>query len=219
MNKKGEFTMGREFVEIFDEWVDSYDASVSGQDPEYRDVFEKYEEILSGVANKSFGTVVEFGTGTGNLTAKLIDEGHKVIGIEPNDAMRAVTAKRFPNLVLIDGDLLDFEAPQKVDTFVSSYVFHHLKDNEKENALSTYANILPVGGKIVFADTVFTSEEAKQAQILKERARGFNNVADDLEREYYTTIPALTKSFEKAGFDVQFEQMNDFVWLMDATKK
>ena len=132
--------MGREFVEIFDDWVDSYDASVSGQDPEYRDVFEKYEEILSGVANKSFGTVVEFGTGTGNLTAKLIDEGHNVIGIEPNDAMRAVTAKRFPNLVLIDGDLLDFEAPQKVDTFVSSYVFHHLKDNEKEKALLTYAS-------------------------------------------------------------------------------
>ena len=211
--------MGREFVEIFFLFLDSYDASVSGQDPEYRDVFEKYNDILSAVANKSFGTVVEFGTGTGNLTAKLIDEGHNVIGIEPNDAMRAVTAKRFPNLVLIDGDLLDFEAPQKVDTFVSSYVFHHLKDNEKEKALSTYATILPVGGKIVFADTVFTSEEAKQAQISKERARGFNNVADDLEREYYTTIPVLTKSFEKAGFDVQFEQMNDFVWLMDAIKK
>ena len=211
--------MGREFVEIFDEWVNSYDASVSGQDPEYRDVFEKYNEILSAVANKSFGTVVEFGTGTGNLTAKLIEAGHSVIGIEPNDAMRSVTAKRFPDLALIDGDLLDFEAPQKVDTFVSSYVFHHLKDNEKEKALSTYATILPVGGKIVFADTVFTSEEAKQAQILKERARGFNNVADDLEREYYTTIPVLKKSFEKAVFDVQFEQMNDFVWLMDATKK
>jgi putative AdoMet-dependent methyltransferase len=211
--------MGREFVEIFDKWVDSYDASVSGQDPEYRDVFEKYDEILSAVAKKSFGTVVEFGTGTGNLTAKLVEAGHSVIGIEPNEAMRTVTAKRFPDLVLIDGDLLAFKTPQKVDTFVSSYVFHHLKDHDKEKALSTYANLLPVGGKIVFADTVFTSEVAKQAQISKERARGYNNVADDLEREYYTTIPNLTQAFEKAGFDVHFEQMNDFVWLMDATKK
>jgi putative AdoMet-dependent methyltransferase len=211
--------MGREFVEIFDKWVDSYDASVSGQDPEYRDVFEKYDEILSAVTKKSFGTVVEFGTGTGNLTAKLVEAGHSVIGIEPNEAMRNVTAKRFPDLVLVDGDLLDFEIPQKVETFVSTYVFHHLKDHDKEIALSTYANLLPVGGKIVFADTVFTSEVAKQAQISKERARGFNNVADDLEREYYTTIPILTQAFEKAGFDVHFEQMNDFVWLMDATKK
>jgi putative AdoMet-dependent methyltransferase len=211
--------MGREFVEIFDKWVHSYDASVSGQDPEYRDVFEKYDEILSAVAKKSFGTVVEFGTGTGNLTAKLVEAGHLVIGIEPNEAMRNVTAKRFPDLLLVDGDLLDFEIPHKVDTFVSSYVFHHLKDYDKEKALSTYANILPVGGKIVFADTVFTSEEAKQAQISKERARGFNNVADDLEREYYTTIPVLTQAFENAGFTVLFEQLNDFVWLMDATKK
>ena len=211
--------MGREFVDIFDDWVHSYDASVSGKDPEYRDVFDKYEEILSAVAAISFGTIVEFGTGTGNLTAKLIDAGHSVIGIEPNEAMRKVTAKRFPKLEIVDGDLLAFERPQKVDTFVSSYVFHHLKDTEKENALVTYASILPVGGKIVFADTVFVSEEAKQAQITKERARGFNNVADDLEREYYTTIPVLTQAFEKAGFDVQFEQMNDYVWLMDATKK
>jgi putative AdoMet-dependent methyltransferase len=211
--------MGREFVNIFDDWIHSYDASVSGQDPEYRDVFDKYEEILSAVAAKSIGTIVEFGTGTGNLTAKLIDAGFPVIGIEPNEAMRKVTAKRFPELTIVDGDLLAFETPQKVDTFVSSYVFHHLTDTEKENALNTYASILPVGGKIVFADTVFVSEEAKQAQITKERARGYNNVADDLEREYYTTVPVLKQAFEKAGFEVQFEQMNDYVWLMDATKK
>ncbi|MCZ8537523.1 class I SAM-dependent methyltransferase [Paenisporosarcina quisquiliarum] len=211
--------MGREFVNIFDDWIHSYDASVSGQDPEYRDVFDKYEEILSAVAAKSIGTIVEFGTGTGNLTAKLIDAGFPVIGIEPNEAMRKVTAKRFPELAIVDGDLIAFETPQKVDTFVSSYVFHHLTDTEKENALNTYASILPVGGKIVFADTVFVSEEAKQAQITKERARGYNNVADDLEREYYTTVPVLKQAFEKAGFEVQFEQMNDYVWLMDATKK
>ena len=211
--------MGREFVNIFDDWVHSYDASVSGEDPEYRDVFDKYDEILSAVAAKSFGTIVEFGTGTGNLTAKLIDAGHSVIGIEPNDAMRAVTAKRFPELLILNGDLLAFDPPNTVDTFVSSYVFHHLKDSEKEDALTRYADVLSAGGKVVFADTVFTSEEAKQAQISKERARGYNNVADDLEREYYTTIPILSQAFEKAGFDVQFEQMNDYVWLMDATKK
>jgi len=211
--------MGREFVEIFDEWVESYDASVTGQDPEYRDVFEKYEEILSAVTEKSFGTVVEFGTGTGNLTAKLIEAGYKVTGIEPNEAMRKVTGERFPEISVIDGDLLEFDAPQNIDTFVSTYVFHHLTDAEKVKAIKKYASLLSKGGKVVFADTVFTTEEAKQAQIDKERSRGFNNVADDLEREYYTTIPVLTEAFENAGFEVRFDRMNDFVWLMDATKK
>lgn len=212
--------MGREFVDIFDGWADSYDASVSGKDPEYRDVFEGYETILSEVANRVSGTIIEFGTGTGNLTAKLLEVGFSVIGIEPNTKMLEVTAKRFPSINLIDGDLLEFDVQsENIDAFVSTYVFHHLTDNEKGMALKKYANLLSKNGKVVFADTVFLTEEAKQAQIAKERNRGFLNVVEDLEREYYTTIPKLKELFTEAGFQVKFVKMNDYVWLMDATKK
>ena len=57
------------------------------------------------------------------------------------------------------------------------------------------------------------------AQIEKERARNFHKVADDLEREYYTTVSVLKNLFDDAGFEVRFKQLNDFVWLMEATKK
>ncbi|WP_210468360.1 class I SAM-dependent methyltransferase [Sporosarcina sp. 6E9] len=212
--------MGREFIDIFDEWIDSYDASVAGKDPEYRDVFEGYDEILADVANKSSGTVLEFGTGTGNLTAKLVDKGLTVIGIEPNDAMRQLTSERFPTLKIIDGDLLDFEVDGLlIDTIVSTYVFHHLTDVEKGVALKKYAELLEENGKVIFADTMFITEGAKKAQIAKERSRGFHNVADDLEREYYTTVPVLMDLFMKAGFDVACKQMNDYVWILNATKK
>ena len=87
--------MGREFVDIFDEWIYSYDASVAGEDPEYREVFERYDEILQDVTSKAIGTVLEFGTGTGNLTAKLVDAGHQVIGIEPNTVMRLSNDRTF----------------------------------------------------------------------------------------------------------------------------
>ena len=211
--------MGREFVDIFDDWADSYEASVAGEEPEYRDVFEGYDSILNAVTTRVSGTVVEFGTGTGNLTAKLIEAGISVIGIEPNTKMRQATAERFPSIKVMDGDLLEFEAEtESIDAFVSTYVFHHLTDEEKREALQKYAELLPTNGKVVFADTAFISQEAKQAQIVKERARGFHHVADDLEREYYTTIPILTKLFNEAGFQVQFTQMNDFVWLMDGKK-
>ena len=212
--------MGREFVDIFDEWIDTYDASVYGNDPEYRDVFEGYETILSEVAKRVSGTVIEFGTGTGNLTAKLTEAGYSVIGIEPNTKMRNLTAKRFPTIEIVDGDLLQFHVPsERIDAIVSTYVFHHLTDDEKGNALKEYAKILSANGKVVFADTAFISEEAKQEQIMKERNREYHQVADDLEREYYTTIPILTKLFNDAGFQVSFKKMNDYVWLMDAIKK
>lgn len=220
MFQKGVLKMGREFVNIFDGWADSYDASVSGKDPEYRDVFNGYETILNEVAQRVSGTIIEFGTGTGNLTAKLMEAGFSVIGIEPNIKMLEVTAKRFPSIQVIDGDLLEFKVVNEhIDAIVSTYVFHHLTDEEKGLALKKYANLLPKNGKVVFADTVFLTEAAKQAQISKERNRGFLNVVEDLEREYYTTIPILEELFTEAGFQVEFVKMNDYVWLMDATKK
>ncbi|KXH81753.1 bifunctional 2-polyprenyl-6-hydroxyphenol methylase/3-demethylubiquinol 3-O-methyltransferase UbiG [Sporosarcina sp. HYO08] len=212
--------MGREFIDIFDEWIHVYDATVAGEDPEYRDVFNKYDEILNAVAQKVIGTVLEFGTGTGNLTTKLIDAGHQVIGIEPNRVARQLTQKRFPSIPIKDGDLLDFETDGlQIHTVTSSYVFHHLTNEEKGIALKKYAELLPTGGKIIFADTVFSSDQALQDQIAKERARGFHVVADDLEREYYTTIPVIRDLFTEAGFQVTFEKMNDYVWLMDASKQ
>ena len=211
--------MSREFVDIFDDWIHSYEASVSGKDPEYRDVFEGYDNILNEVASRAVGTVLEFGTGTGNLTAKLVERGHDVIGFEPNSAMRQITMDRLPSVEIKDGDLLIFETDGvPVDTIVSTYVFHHLTDIAKGEALKKYSELLSTTGKIVFADTVFVTEEAKQAQIIKERSRGFHKVADDLEREYYTTLPVIMKLFIDAGFEVACKQLNDYVWLIDATK-
>lgn len=210
--------MGKEFLHIFDEWAEQYDASVSGQDPQYADVFERYEEILEAVATRVQGTVIEFGPGTGNLTKRVLEKGVEVIPVEPHDKMRELFQERYTDLQVQEGDLLEFAVPeQPIHGFISSYVFHHLTDEEKGIALKKYASILPVNGKVVFADTAFITEEAKQNQIDKEKGRGFAAVAEDLEREYYTTIPVLESLFKEAGFTVTFTQMNDYVWLMDAT--
>jgi putative AdoMet-dependent methyltransferase len=134
--------------------------------------------------------------------------------------MRQVTSERFQTLKIIDGDLLEFEVDGlTIDTIVSTYVFHHLTDVEKGVALKKYSELLEENGRVIFADTMFITEDAKQAQIVKERSRGFHNVADDLEREYYTTVPVLMDLFMKAGFDVACKQMNDYVWILNATKK
>lgn len=211
--------MGREFVEIFDNWVHTYDESVSGLDPEYAAVFENYEVILAEVAKKAEGPVVEFGTGTGNLTAALLERGHHVVGVEPNAAMRNVAKEKFPELLLLDGDFLDFNLPDSPKSFVSSYAFHHLTDEEKAEAIQRYASILPRGGKVVFADTVFESEEAKQGRIVYEEGEGHLNLVEDLKREYYTTVPVLEAIFQENGFDITFTPLNDYVILMDATKR
>ena len=211
--------MGREFVGIFDEWVHTYDDSVSGKDEEYKDVFVKYNEILQAVADAAVGPVVEFGVGTGNLTEKLLGRGLEVVGIEPNQAMREVVAEKLKELTVTDGDFLEFDAGATPRSFVSSYAFHHSTDAEKARAFQIYAAQLPAGGKVVFADTLFESEDAKKEIIAFEQARGHANLVEDLNREYYTTVPVMEKLITDAGFTAELSKMNNYVFLIDATKK
>ncbi|WP_018663816.1 class I SAM-dependent methyltransferase [Heyndrickxia acidiproducens] len=211
--------MGTEFNELFDEWSYSYDETVSGHDAEYEEVFFQYDKILKTVAAHARGTVVEFGVGTGNLTSKLLRRGLDVIGIEPSANMRKIAQSKHPDVKIIDGDFLNFHVPKKVDSFVSTYAFHHLTDEEKTAAISNYSRQLNPGGKIVFADTIFITQEAKEEMIQEAMRRGFKRLAEDLQREYYTIVPVLASIFEDHHFSVSFRQLNRFVWLIDAELK
>jgi len=212
--------MGREFLEIFEQWADSYDETVIGNDIEYKEVFSNYEKILEEVATRSFGHVVEFGVGTGNLTKRLLERGLKVTGIEPSPSMRKLAQEKIGSEAVIkDGDFMTFTVEENADTLVSTYAFHHLTDEEKAEAVSSYGKLLSDGGKIVFADTMYESEEHYQQAISDAMQNGFHNLANDLKTEYYTTIPVLKKILEDNGFQVSFTRFNDFVWLMEGVKR
>lgn len=211
--------MGREFIPLFDDWAEFYEDTVSGHDVEYKEVFKDYDKILQTVALKSKGTVLEFGVGTGNLTEKLISLGRDVYGVEPSKAMREKTKARFMDMHLYDGDFINFpELPVKVDTIVSTYAFHHLTDEEKDAAIKLYSTLLDDHGKIVFADTAFVNEEHRKERHRIVQEQGYENLLADLKREFYTTLEMLERLFEKHGFQVTFEKMNSYVWLMEAVK-
>lgn len=212
--------MGREFLEIFEQWADSYDETVIGHDLEYKEVFSHYEQILEAVAARSFGHVVEFGVGTGNLTQKLLANGLVVTGIEPSPSMRKIAEEKLgERAMIIDGDFLHFPELKNIDTLVSTYAFHHLTDEEKAEAVAHYGTLLSKGGRIVFADTMYESEEDYNNTIVKAKNKGFHNLAKDLETEYYTTIPFLKNILEKYSFSVTFTRFNNFVWLMEGVKQ
>ncbi|AXI08677.1 SAM-dependent methyltransferase [Oceanobacillus zhaokaii] len=211
--------MGREFIEIFEEWAKDYDESVAGQDPQYAAVFANYEGILNEVTARSTGTVLEFGVGTGNLSEKLLQAGLDVIGIEPSQAMLDIAKEKHPELTVLEGDFLTYPVSDTpVNTIVSTYAFHHLTDDEKAIAVKQFKEILKENGKIVFGDTMFASEIEKQAMIDSAKEKGFSALAEDLQREYYPIIDTLEDIFTTNGFDIEFKQMNHFVWIITAIK-
>lgn len=212
--------MGREFLDIFEEWANDYDQSVAGSDPEYAAVFHNYEGILDEVTSHAVGNVLEFGVGTGNLTNKLMEKGHRVIGIEPSQAMRVIAKKKFPQLEVLDGDFLNFpEVSIPIHTIASTYAFHHLTDDEKEIAIARAKKVLTDNGRIIIGDTMFPSEAEKLKTIRDAEKKGLDKLVEDLNREYYPTISVIANMLEKHDFHITFKQMNHFVWIAIAERK
>ncbi|MGQ0421726.1 class I SAM-dependent DNA methyltransferase, partial [Bacillus sp. HC-Mk] len=118
--------MGTEFNGLFDEWAHTYDSFVQGEDIQYKEVFAHYEDILEDVVNKSFGNVLEFGVGTGNLTNKLLLAGRTVYGIEPSREMRMIAKEKLPKeFSITEGDFLSFEVPNSIDAIVFKNSLHN----------------------------------------------------------------------------------------------
>ena len=170
--------MGLEFLHVFEKWADSYDQSVLGNDIEYKEVFEGYHDILDEVVVLTNGKVMEFGSGTGNLTIKLLESGHHVIAVEPSLSMRKIAEQKILNrdqVRFVQGDFLHFPLLEKVDTIVSTLAFHHLTDEEKACAIKEYGKLLSKGGKIVFADTLYESLDAYVLAIHEAEQAGYMN--------------------------------------------
>lgn len=212
--------MGLEFMPIFKDWAAEYDAEVTGKNPEYREVFRQYQKTLVTIADLAGDHVLEFGSGTGNLTAALLARGKEVFPIEPSAEMRRI-AENKPNLAgvtFMEGDLEQFPLPKRVDTIVSNLVFHHLSSVEKQRALMRYHELLPTGGQVIFGDTMFLSQASYDRIVEEAKAAGHQNLVADLQREYYPLMGDLEEMFRRAGFDTSYQQMNRFVWIVDAIK-
>lgn len=213
--------MGLEFMPIFENWAADYDDEINGGNPEYQAVFLNYWESLSVITAAAGSSILEFGSGTGNLTEKLVAAGKQVYPVEPSPEMRAIARKKtlLKDVTFLPGDMEHFEKPlAPIDTIVSNLVFHHLTAAEKEQVIKQYNQLLPIGGKIIFGDTMFLSQASYDKILAAVKSAGLENLAADLEREYYPLIPEVEAYFSDNGFQTTYQQMNRFVWIVSAEK-
>ncbi|SFK23721.1 putative AdoMet-dependent methyltransferase [Halobacillus dabanensis] len=211
--------MGMEFVDLFNQWASSYDDTVAGKDPEYREVFEGYEEMLERLANLSKSPVMEFGVGTANLTRKMIEQNKVVLGVEPSSEMRRIAKVKCPEAAIYDGNFLEYPSLlTPIRSIISSFAFHHLTSDEKREALQKFREHLEDDGEVIFIDTLFKDEAHKQALIQDAEKQGFLNLARDLQEEYYPYLEDIKEIFVEEAFEVTFEQLNKYAWLIQARK-
>lgn len=204
-----------EFMDVFEKWAERYDDTVfnTSKENEYKDVFEGYPKMLDKIAQLSTGEVLEIGAGTGNLTQHLIRQGLDVTAIDPSEDMRAI-ANQKEGIHVIEGHFLKIPVEKKFDTIVSSFAFHHLDHQGKQEALNYMKQFLKPNGHIVFIDTLFESEMNKNQIIQYYTDKMYVNLVEDLQTEYYPFKDELEKIVEAANGTSEFEQQNCFAWLI-----
>jgi len=124
--------------------------------------FDRARQELMSAANIEPGHhVLDIGCGTGTLVVKLKRQypSAHVVGIDPDPKVlrRArIKATRAAVSVQLDPGFAD-QLPYKDDSFdrvFSSFMFHHLEEQERENMLREVLRVLKVNGSLHLVDFI-----------------------------------------------------------------
>lgn len=105
--------------------------------------------------------VVDLGCGNGQIGLPIAKSGAQVLAVDVSPAMiRSLQAEaRRQHLPTLHGLATPIEElalpPDSIDLIVSSYALHHLRDADKARLVSSAAEWLRPGGRIVIADMMF----------------------------------------------------------------
>ena len=188
------------------DWAEHYDASVGSQDgfP-----FAGYECVLQRIVQladvQPGATVLDLGTGTGNLARRFVALGCAVWATDFSAAMLAQARSKVPQATFVRADLRE-EWPralqQRFDRIVSGYVLHEFDLDTKVGLLDRWAtDHLTPGGRIVVGDVAFPTREAR-AQGHQRWARAW-----DGEEHYWAAEEAIS-ACRAAGLEARYVQVS-----------
>ena len=199
----------------FDRWAPSYDSSVASSQTYYA----RYDEVLDFVAETAGAApgkrILDIGTGTGNLAVRCVERGACVVGLDPSPGMleqaRAKSAAK-TNVEFIVADEPFLRTPFSAlsfDAVVSTYAFHHVRDEVKPECVREMLRVLKRGGMLVLGDLVFQDAESLR-QALQEH--------DWLEEEFFIVIEQMRPVFAEFGLDLYCRQFTPVTWVLWARK-
>jgi putative AdoMet-dependent methyltransferase len=188
----------------FDKWAEKYDVSVAiDQFP-----FYGYSDVLKKTLERSDArpghSVLDLGTGTGNLAVLFARAGCDLWCTDFSQPMLDRARTKLPAAHFVLHDLRDPLPPafnRKFDRIVSAYVFHHFVLEEKIRIIKSLVtrHLLPNGFAII-ADISFP--DAASMNKLK------SALGDEWDNEFYWLADESLSALDDAGLHADYVQVS-----------
>lgn len=155
------------------------------------------ETLIEWLAPRPGERILDLGCGDGTLTAKLVEQGCDVIGVDASPQQVAAAKRLGLNAVVADGAALPFDA--RFDAVFSNAALHWMK--QPEPVIEGVFRSLRPGGRFVAEfgaqGNVATIRNAIHAEL---RLRGID--PEDLDPWYFPSEEEYRGRLEAAGFRV-----------------
>lgn len=189
----------------FDPWAETYDRDVAGQAvfpfAGYNEVLETVIKLASPLPGMS---VLDIGTGTGNLARRFAVLGCELWCTDFSAAMLAKAGEKLPAAHLVLHDLRrawPAELDRQFDRIVSAYVFHHFELGGKvELCRDLTARRLSNAGKLIIADISFPNKVAMETFAI--------SIGNLWEQEPYWLADESLKALSAAGLRAEYRQVS-----------
>ena len=188
-----------------------------------RDIKKEVEDFMKSTGLTYDRTVLEIGTGTGELAIEIARYCTKVFAADVSPTMLKFARQKardrdVSNIEFHDGGFLTYtHAGEPLDVIVSQLALHHLPDFWKLIALKRIYAMLKNGGKFYLRDVVYSFEgdhhEFLESWIngVKEAAgeRMAKDLATSIKEEYYTFDWIMEELLKRAGFIIEKAEHKD----------
>lgn len=185
--------------------VNTWDTELYNQGHSY--VYNFGESLVKQLAPKKEESIVDLGSGTGELTYKIKKQGSHVIGLDSSKDMVAKAKAQFPDVEFRVDDAVSFTLGQPVDAIFSNAVLHWVT-NQEAVAKNMFGN-LKKGGRLVVEfggkGNVQTITSGLRSVFLK---HGLKDRAM-VEPWYFPSVSQYTGLLEKTGFEVRYAALYD----------